>query len=104
MTLSRPVNDFAFIEQETIILGARNVLLRAAGSPMSLVGEWGALQKFWFKLFDLLFSITLRVGVIYFPQISQVITDKRISVNQCNPWEVNILLASQRSQLSMIIP
>ena len=44
MTLSRPVNDFAFIEQETIILGARNVLLRAAGSPMSLVGEWGALQ------------------------------------------------------------
>ena len=45
MTLSRPVNDFAFIEQETIILGARNVLLRAAGSPMSLVGEWGALQE-----------------------------------------------------------
>ena len=45
MTLSRPVNDFAFIEQETIILGARNVLLQAAGSPMGLVGEWGALQE-----------------------------------------------------------
>ena len=45
MTLSRPVNDFAFIEQETIILGALAELLRAAGSPMSLVGEWGALQE-----------------------------------------------------------
>lgn len=29
MTLSRPVNDFAFIGQETIILGARNVLFCA---------------------------------------------------------------------------
>ena len=34
MTLSRPVNDFAFIEQETIILGAR--------------------KSCWFKLFELL--------------------------------------------------
>ena len=36
MTLSRPVNDFAFIEQETIILGAR--------------------KSCWFKLFELLLS------------------------------------------------
>ena len=29
---------------------------------------------------------------LYFPQISQIITDKRISVNQCNQWEVILLL------------
>ena len=48
----------------------------------------------WFMLFELLFSITLRVGGIYFPQISQIITDKRISVNQCNPWEVILLFVA----------
>ena len=39
---------------------------------------------------------------LYFPQISRIITDKRISVNQCNPWEIYI--PPGKSVLTLLTP